>query len=282
MKISVQMLAFRTATMLPSGMLQACVRQFYPHVDQITIVEGATKAVSHYFDGDASDFTIDGSSNDGTLHELFLLDDPDKKIEIVPTVGFWNGKTAMANESAKRAIGEYLWEISSDEFYRTDDILKIKALLQREKPDAVHFYAHHFVGDFNHEISEATGHLWGNDIPWQRIHRNEPGSSWVSHEPPLYRLPSGLICDQGKLITRQMTAALGIKLFHYGYVARSQAEFKAKFYRHPEYVQMWDSFQKDKTTPWINGSLASRYEGLHPEEVDKCLLVSDDILKNSD
>ena len=58
MRISVQMLAFQTETVLPGGMLGACVAQIYPHVDQITIVEGATMARSgHRWDGDATGYT---------------------------------------------------------------------------------------------------------------------------------------------------------------------------------------------------------------------------------
>lgn len=272
MKISVQMLAFRTETVLPTGMLRACVAQFYNHVDQITIVEGATKALDpKRFDGDATSFTEDGSSHDGTLECLMSLEDPEDKIHIVKSVGFWDGKTQMANESAKRATGDYLWEISSDEFYRTQDILKVKALLEEKRPDAVHFYANHFVGGFRHVINDETGHLWGNDIPWARLYRNEPGSHWITHEPPEYQLASGLICNQGRVIGRDETKALGIKLFHYGYAGRSQATFKATFYGRPEYVQMWDSFQTNKATPWINGTLASEFTGEHPEAIQSLL-----------
>lgn len=267
------MLVFQTDTVLPKGMLKACVAQFYPHVDQIIFVEGATKALDpKRFDGDASEFTNNGSSTDGTLECLLSLDDPDKKIEIVRSNGFWDGKTQMANESAKRATGDYIWEISSDEFYKHEDIKKIKELLEKERPDAVHFYANHFVGCFNWIIDQETGHLWGNDGPWTRIFRNEPGSHWISHEPSEYQLANGLICNQGKVINRDMTLAMGIKLFHYSYVVKSQAYFKAKFYLRPEYIQMWDDFQLDQKTSWINGTKACEYKGQHPEEMEKYLM----------
>lgn len=252
-------------------MLKLCVAQFYPHVDQIVIVEGATKALDpKRFDGDASEYTQDGSSTDGTIECLLSLDDPDKKIEIVKSNGWWDGKTQMANESAKRATGDYIWEISSDEFYKTEDILKIKGLLS-EKPDVVQFYANHFVGGFNYCINKETDHFWGNNEPWTRIFRNEPGSHWISHEPSEFQLASGLICNQGNVISKERTKAIGIRLFHYSYVARSQAVFKAKFYLRPEYIEMWDSFQFDKNTPWINGAKASEYLGNHPEKIQEYL-----------
>lgn len=272
MKISVQMLAFQTESTLPKGMLEACIDQFYTHVDQITIVEGATKALDpKRFDGDATGFTEDGSSTDGTIDRLLTLKDPDFKIEVVRTKGFWDGKTSMANESAKRSGGDYIWEISSDEFYMSEDIIKIKDLLERERPDAVHFYANHFVGSFDYCINKETGHLWGNNEPWMRIWRNEPGSHWISHEPSEFQTASGLICNQGKVITRDETLALGIRLFHYSYVCRAQAEFKAKFYLRPEYTKMWDDFQGDKNTPWINGAKASEYIGDHPEAIQNLI-----------
>lgn len=273
MKISVQMLAFQTESTLPKGMLKACVAQFYPHVDQITIVEGATKSLDpKRFDGDATSFTDTGSSVDGTIECLLSLPDPQKKIEIVRSNRFWDGKTQMANEAAKRSTGDYLWEISSDEFYNTQDIVRIKQLLEEERPDAVHFYANHFVGSFHHIINKETEHLWGNNEPWARVWRNEPGSKWISHEPSEFQLARGLICNQGKVVSRDQTLAMGIKLFHYSYVVKSQAHFKAKFYVRPEYIQIWEDFLLDKNTPWINGSKASEFMGEHPEEIKKLLL----------
>lgn len=271
MRITVQMLAFQCESTLPKGMLRACIAQFYHHVDQIVIVEGASKAISHKFDGDADEFTKDGSSTDGTLEALMSLDDPENKIEIVKPNGFWDGKTSMANEAAKRANGDYIWEISSDEFYMSKDMEKIKELLDSKKPDAVHFHANHFVGDFKHIINGETDYLWGNNEPWMRIFRNEPGSSWISHEPSEFQLVSGLICNRGNVIDRFETLEMGIKLFHYAYVAREQANFKAKFYVRPEYVKMWEEFQNDKSTPWINGAIASEYVGTHPEHIQALL-----------
>lgn len=271
MRITVQMLAFQCESTLPSGMLRACVAQFYHHVDQIIIVEGASKATSHKFDGDASKFTEDGSSTDGTLEVLMSLDDPERKIEIVKPNGFWDGKTSMANEAAKRATGDYIWEISSDEFYMSKDMETINGMLDLERPDAVHFHANHFVGDFKHIINRETEYLWGNNEPWMRIFRNEPGSSWISHEPSEFQLGNGLICNRGHVIDRSQTLEMGIKLFHYAYVAREQAYFKAAFYGRPEYVRMWEEFQHDKSTQWINGARASEYIGPHPEQIKSLL-----------
>lgn len=276
MRISVQMLAFQTESTLPKGMLKACVAQFYPHVDQITIVEGATRATDpKRFDGDATSFTHNGSSTDGTIECLLSLPDPDKKIEIVRSAGWWDGKTQMANESAKRATGDYIWEISSDEFYHSSDMVKIKTLLEERKPDAVHFYANHFIGNFNYIISRGSDHLWGNNESWMRIFRNEPGSRWISHEPSEFQTASGLICNKGNVITREETLAMGIRLFHYSYVERSQAEFKAKFYVRPEYTKMWDDFQFDKNTQWINGARGQEYVGSHPEAIQEFLTYKD-------
>lgn len=262
-KISVQMICFQAVSTLPKGMLQACVASIYPHVDQITIVEGATMCRGR-FDGDATAYTKNGGSTDGTLEALFSLPDPSNKLEIVRSKGFWNGKTMMCQEAANRSTGDYLWQIDCDEFYHEDNIAEILKVLDRERPDAMHFYAFHFWGGFDHHINRHTEHRWGNDIPWKRIFRHYQGARWITHEPPEYELPDGRRCNEGNVITREMMLARGIRMYHYGYSHLAQAEFKARFYRNPTYPRLWHQWQNDHAAPLINGSQTEPFNGTHP------------------
>lgn len=267
------MIVFNAATVLPRGMMKACIMAMYPLVDEFIIVEGATEKLQakSKFDGDARRWTTTGRSTDDTVAELFQLPDPSNKLKIFHSHGWWDGKTAMCNKSAEAATGDYIWHVDSDEFYHERDVPKILDILQRWKPDAMHFYANHFWGGFTDCIDETTGAAWGNDIPWQRIFRHQKGGHWITHEPPDYQLPDGTICNKAKLIPRDMTLTAGIKLFHYGYVWRKQAEFKQYFFKNPAYLPLWDKWQMNKKTPLIRGATTVPFAGQHPAAIRELL-----------
>jgi len=233
MKISTGTLAFNCIKNLPQGMLEAQLRQLYYISDEIFITEGATKAdgVKHGWDGDTTWCTDNGKSTDNTIDIIKSFPDPENKIVLIEKEGFWNGKTEMCNEWSKRATGDYIWQIDGDEFYTKKDIDRIKKILEKYQPNAVHFYANHFWGDINHCIDETSGFGWGNDIPWKRIFKHDIGSKWISHEPPEYQLPDGKICNTSKVIPREEMLKIGIKMNHYSYINDEQINFKSKFYK---------------------------------------------------
>ena len=92
MKITMMCIVFNVLDVLPKNMLELCVQNMYDNVDEIIIVEGATKATNHYFDGNTSLFTNDGRSKDGTIEYILELEkkydddtkgfDPDNSIYI--------------------------------------------------------------------------------------------------------------------------------------------------------------------------------------------------------
>ena len=67
MKITFGMIVFNAELNLPNGMLEACIKNVYDIAHEIIIVEGATRATTHYFDGDTSQFTSNGHSVDKTV-----------------------------------------------------------------------------------------------------------------------------------------------------------------------------------------------------------------------
>lgn len=272
MKITFSMIVLNATSTLPHGMLRKCIGAVYPYAHEIIIAEGATRACgNHYWDGDTSKLSPNGRSVDDTVRKLEFFPDPQNKITIIQTEGFWNGKTAMCNAIAKRATGNYIWQLDSDEFYLDSDIPKIIQLLKEENPDAVHFYANHFWGDFHHIISPQTARFWGNDEPWRRIFRHERGAKWNSHEPPDYELPGGRRCNLGRVMTRDFMASRGIRLFHYSNVCRNQAKMKSEFFRRPEYLQLWDYWQTNENIPLIKGARTAVYEGPHPSAITEYL-----------
>jgi len=274
MKITAGMIVFNAEKFAPVGMLQAQLEQLYFLADQIVIVEGATKSdnKTHYFDGDATWCTEDGKSNDSTVSIIKNFPDPQNKIILVEAKGFWNGKTQMCNEWSKVANGDYIWQIDVDEFYHKKDILKIKNILQKYEPNAVHFFANHFWGDYFNCIDESCPYTWGNNLPWRRIFRHKPGSKWQSHEPPVYLLPDGTDCNTLQLIPREETLKVGLKMFHYSYVTPEQISFKARFYKQSWTEQTYKDWLVDKATP-VNGSSTKPFTGQHPEWLTKIIPI---------
>jgi glycosyltransferase involved in cell wall biosynthesis len=267
MKITFGMIVFNAESTLPSGMLEACITNVYEIAHEIIIVEGATKAVTHYFDGDTSNFTSDGKSTDNTVNILKSIPDPLNKIKIVESRGFWNGKTEMCNEWAKIATGDYVWQLDSDEFYHVEDMIKLKNYLQNHQPDAVYFNAYHFFGGLDYCIDERSYPEWGSG-PWYRVFKNKPGKSkWLSHEHPIYEC-DGKVCNNGVVLNQTDSTNLGIKMYHYSYITESQILFKTLFYKNNTYPESWRRFQVDKQFKPL-GAQTYKFQGNHPNIIKK-------------
>jgi len=270
-KITVGGIVFNGESSLPEGMLRAWLEQIYKIGDEIIIVEGATKALTHYWDGDAAWATPNGSSTDNTVQIIREFPDPENKIKLIESDGFWDGKTEMTNEWSKHMTGDYIWVISTDEFYFEEDVKKILNLLNTQIPDQVDFYANHFWGDFGHCIDEFTGASWGNDTPWERIFRHVRGAKWARHEPPWYLHPDGLLTNQKRLITRDQTLNLGIKMNHYAFVSEKQINFKQRFYKNESYGPLWNEWKKNHNIPLIKGATTVKYEEDHPKVIQEII-----------
>jgi hypothetical protein len=266
MKISLFTIVFNVIDILPKNMFELNIQNMYEYVDEIIIVEGATKSKGK-FDGDTTNFTKNGRSSDGTIDMLKEMEKKYDKVKIIIGDGFWDGKTSMCNAISNIATGDYLWQLDSDEFYKKSDIVKIKKLLEEEKPDSIHFFANHFFGGFDYCIDERSN-KWGNNTPWKRIFRHKKGCSyWISHEPPNY-VCGDLLCDNGKIINRYKTLEMGIKMFHYSYVIYEQVVFKQKFFRNSSYIPLWNKFKDDKNT-LIFGSKVNKFIGKHPKIIEE-------------
>lgn len=287
--IAVCTLVFNAESTLPPGMWRKWLEQANQVGDLVIIVEGATKAVTGYWDGDTSGMTNNGSSTDMTLPVVYnymdsLSEAEKNKFIIIPAKGFWDGKTKMCNRwsyeldmmRTERPI--YLWHMDSDEFYHEEQIPKIKELLHSELPDAVFFYAWHFFGDMGHVTTAMTGDpnlglskRWGNGLEWRRIWRHYPGCRWDRHEPPVYLLPDGKSMMEGKIINEQRTLELNLRMFHYSYVWRPQAKFKADFFRNPDVMERFDAWKKDHKEHALNSAKVRPYVYSHPELIHELI-----------
>lgn len=268
MKITFGMIVFNAEKNLPDGMLRCCIENVYDIAHEIIIVEGATRAINHRFDGDTSKFTTNGKSVDNTIEIIKSIPDPLKKITLIESNGFWDGKTQMCNAWASIATGDYVWQLDSDEFYHVEDMKKMIKYLEVEKPDAVYFNAFHFFGGLDYCIDER-GHPaeWGTG-PWYRLFRHTPGKSrWISHEHPIYET-DGIICNNGKLVDQHKSMEIGIKMYHYSYVDYKQIAFKTEFFKNPIYPIAWENFKMNKDYEPL-GARALPFDGEHPEIIKK-------------
>jgi len=103
-----------------------CLRALYPFAHEIIVVEGAAPAA-------AKVATLDGHSTDGTLEILYRFkaeEDPQDKVQIITREGFWSEKDEQSQAYAKRATGDYLWQVDIDEFYDPRDMQTILGMLR--------------------------------------------------------------------------------------------------------------------------------------------------------
>ena len=253
-KITFMMLVFNGETIPPKGMMEATIMHHYDIAYEFLIVEGASKAR-------ASSLTLNGHSTDNTVEIIKTLQSKYKKIKLIQSPnGFWEDKLAMCKATNGIAKGDYICQLDVDEFYHEKDFVKILNIMENE-PYAIYFYANHFWGNWNYCIDENSGKGWANATEWRRFHRNCPGKSkWIEHRPPAYLYKHRLICNkQNNIVTRDDTLKLGIKLYHYGFVKKSQINFKHIFYNsnsnenETNYKMFWKNWQKDHNSKLVYG-----------------------------
>ena len=261
MKKAAELLTFGVnGQILPWEFFRGVYDRIYPHFDCIFIAEGASKALpGDRYEGDPTLFArkSDFSSCDGSRDKLGSLPDPDKKLYLAfnHPAAPWPGKTAMCNALLDRAKDkgcEIMWHFDADEVYTPETFQKVFDLF--EKPEnrncdlAVEFFCDYYIGRFNQIVNDPSPMGFGNDIPWRRVFRIFPNSVWDSHEPPRLRRGDRI----HRVIPREETLAMGLKLHHYGLVFKSQAEFKDAYWpgQGGAYVHGWKNSQKAISGPF--------------------------------
>lgn len=261
------------------------LRHLYPYACQIIVVEGATPFAGHA----ASE---DGHSRDGTLDVLRRFkkeEDPADKVTIVTAEdegysdGFWPGeKNEMSQAYARRATGDWLWQVDSDEFYRDYDFEAVFRLLV-ERPDttAVSFLQYKFFASPDYFVNGPF--MWGHTRrrEYHRLFRWGQGYRYVEHRPPT------VVDDQGRdlrslhWIDASETASKGIRLFHYSMLFPEQVDQKVGYYRSHTWrkadqdddwmLNAWKCLRRPfhiHNVPHLLG-WTNRYRGRWPEQVEK-------------
>ena len=263
------------------------LRSLYPFAHQIIVVEGASRNA-------AAVATTDGHSTDGTLDILRrfkLEEDPGDKLTIVTAEdhhypnGFWPGeKDEQSDAYAKRADGDFLWQVDVDEFYHAHDMSRLIHLLTaRPEISGVSFHWKNFWGGFDYladgwdyrDLVRSMGGI-------RRVFRWRPGYRYASHRPPTILDDAGRDLFALNWLSCDETARMGIFCYHYGMVLPSQARQKTIYYKNllPHCENMLQWYQQSYLRlghPFhiLHGmhppSWLARFAGEHPEEI-KALL----------
>jgi hypothetical protein len=227
------------------------LRNIYPVMDEIIIVEGAAESAQ-------SIASPDGHSTDGTLAALKAMPDPERKIKLIQKTGFWPEKTEMSAAYAEACTGDFLWQMDVDEFYKPRDMLWIRDYLTRH-PDtgAVTFKTLNFFGGMR-GVVHGGWFFYGYD-QFRRLFRWGPGFTYVTHRPPTVVDASGVnVRDYGVLHGGKLARQHGIYMYHYSYVTPAQVLDKMRY--HQQYKKAgyqytvdflgWHRQHYERFTPW--------------------------------
>lgn len=267
------------------------LRALYPFAHQIIVAEGASPKAAHMA-------TPDGHSIDGTLDILRRFkaeEDPEDKIIIATAEdeghpnGFWPGeKDEQSQAYAKRATGDWLWQVDIDEFYQPEDMQRVCEYLQTHpEVTCLTFNAYHFWGGFDYVVEgglfmshRLAGEPWG---AVRRVFKWGPGYRYVTHRPPT------IVNSHGKDITRQHLRCATrlwnnhpIRMYHYFMVFRDQFTRKGAYYQELGYS--WDQGRLRKNEELLRSVNLSnglrifdhydtynwlvRFSGIHPVQVE--------------
>ena len=256
-----------------------CLRSLYPFAHEIIVVEGATINA-------AAVATPDGHSTDGTLetlHRFKTEEDPKDKMQIIIRDGFWSEKDEQSRAYAKRATGDYLWQVDIDEFYHPEDMQLIIEMLANDPTiSGISFFWKNFWGGFDYlvdgwEYRDLVKKIGGI----RRIFKWGKGYRYVSHRPPT------VVNDQDQdlrtlnWIGPKEMAKMGIFCYHYGMVFPKQAKQKTVYYQTTGFHDDMDTWYRESfielrypfrilhgTRPpsWLH-----RFNGEHPPEIKRLI-----------
>lgn len=258
------------------------LRALYPFAHEIIVAEGAVpSAVSiAASDGHSIDATLE------TLRDFKANEDPDDKLILVTAEdeghpdGFWPGeKHEQSRAYARRATGDYLWQVDVDEFYKSEDMLAVLDMLRDDESiTALSFKQTTFWGGFDY-IVDGWYLRKGANI-YHRLFKWGPGYKYVSHRPPTVHNEQGqdlrnLHWVNGKALSRRR-----IFIYHYSLLLPQQVIEKCEYYNQATWVERnearrWaeESFLRLGNPYRVHNvydypSWLEKFAGIHPPQIE--------------
>jgi hypothetical protein len=198
------------------------LENIYPHAHEILIVEGAVEKFRHAA-------TPAGHSIDNTVEIIKNFPDPANKIKLIQRYGFWSEKDEMSNAYMEACTGDYIWQVDVDEFYKKEDIEKIRTLLSQDPEiSRVDVRSVVFWRSFKARIMGAS-YIYGAD-EFIRIFKFKPGYRYLTHRPPTLIDENGQQFDHKKILSASELERQGIVQYHYSFVFPEKVKGKAEYY----------------------------------------------------
>ena len=265
------------------------LRALYPFAHQIVVVEGAAPAA-------AGIATPDGHSTDGTLGTLRDFkrhEDPEHKLMIITAEdeghanGFWPGeKHEQSQAYARRATGDYLWQVDVDEFYRPDDVRAVLGMLRDDTNiSGMSFKTITLWGDFDYVVD--GWYLRGGADTFHRLFKWGVEYQYLTHRPPTVHNDRGQDVRSLRWVSAQTLARQGVYLYHYALLFPRQVTDKCEYYGQAEWAgrsraQRWaqESFLELRRpfrphNVYSHPSWLDRFRGSHPPQIT---CMRDDII----
>jgi len=208
------------------------LRALYPFAHEIIVVEGAAHAAKNIA-------TPDGHSRDNTreaLESFRQSEDPENKLIIVTAErdgypdGFWPGeKDEQSQAYAKRATGDYLWQVDIDEFYLAADMKRVFQMLS-DDPEitAMTFKQLTFWGGLDYQTD--GWYLRRGATYYHRLFKWGPGYTYTTHRPPTVHDDKNVDVRTQKWIRGQETEEMELLLYHYSLLLPKQVIEKCDYY----------------------------------------------------
>ena len=212
------------------------LQALYPYAYEIIVVEGAAPGAKNIA-------TADGHSRDTTLETLRRFkaeSDPKGKVTIVTKDGFWTEKDEMSQAYAKRATGDYLWQVDVDEFYRPDDMRAVIQMLKAQPSiTAVSFKTMTFWGAPQYIVD--SWYLRRGAAIYHRLFKWGPGYTYVTHRPPTVTDPTGQDLREGHWLRAETLEKADIRMYHYSLLLPKQVMEKCDYYSHADWTKGQDA-----------------------------------------
>lgn len=264
--------------------LEHNLRALYPFAHQIMVVEGATRAA-------AALARPDGHSKDESFEMLLRFKsqhDPENKLSVLSAEdegfadGLWPEKNEMSQAYAKRANGDWLWQVDADEFYMEEDMQEVIRLLgEDDSISAISFPYHEFFGGFKYLIS-GQWHKYEHPR-FHRLFKWGAGYQYTEHRPPTVIDDKGRDLRDLNWLSTPRNGEKNIFLNHYAYVLPKQAEQKAGYYANVSWSEAFRDNQRwyEESYKGLNNPLflgqrgrwelqwLEPYKGAHPSQIEK-------------
>ena len=237
--------------------LKECLEQVYPFASQILIAEGP---VSYWQKQGRT------TSTDETNKILDEFPDPENKIKIV------HGQYSEKDDQCRVYMQfinddiDYIWNLDSDEVYKTEDLIKMIEFLKEEQPTSVGIRSCSFYGGFNHYL---TGFELNRDN-FLRVFKYTKGSTWLTHRPPTIQYPDNLNIVKKHIDSETLYNKTGIQMYHYSYVFPTQVHTKVNYYKDSvSRNNCIDNYFNEIYLPWVIGdddskkNIENKFIGVH-------------------